>query len=197
LHSNLAHDLVRSRVYAARPESLPALKPLVGALISEAHARLEADAVPAGARQITLAADMRYEGQAFELTVPARDSHLDETVLASLIADFHEIHCQRFSYADPGSPVELVSLRVAAIGHLPTPDPKPFEVRGDGKSSKTRKIWLSGALREVAVWKRDQIPLGGTVAGPAVIEEAYTTVLLLEGWDCHRDASGHLSARRA
>ena len=103
----------------------------------------------------------------------------------------------RFSYADPGSPVEVVSLRVAAIGHLPTPDPKPFEVRGDGKSSKTRKIWLSGALREVAVWKRDQIPLGGIVGGPAVIEEAYTTVLLLEGWDCHRDASGHLSARRA
>ena len=75
LHSNLAHDLVRSRVYAARPESLAALKPMVDALIAEAHARLAADAVPAGDRQIELAADMRYEGQAFELTVPARASH--------------------------------------------------------------------------------------------------------------------------
>ena len=197
LHSNLAHDLVRSRVHAARPESLPAVKPLVDTLISEAHARLEADAVPAGNRQIALAADMRYEGQAFELTVPARDSHFDETVLVSLISDFHDIHRQRFSYANPGAPVELVSLRVSAIGRLPAPDPKPFEIRGDGKPSKTREIWLAGAWREVAVWNRDQIPLGRTVAGPAVIEEAYTTVLLLDGWDCHRDKSGHLIARRA
>jgi N-methylhydantoinase A len=140
---------------------------------------------------------MRYEGQAFELTVPAREPHLDGTVLASLIADFHDIHRQRFSYANPGSPVELVSLRVSAIGRLPAPDAKPFEIQGDGKPSKTKEIWLAGGWREVAVWNRDQIPLGGTVAGPAVIEEAYTTVLLLEGWDCHRDKSGHLIARRA
>jgi N-methylhydantoinase A/oxoprolinase/acetone carboxylase beta subunit len=73
----------------------------------------------------------------------------------------------------------------------------PPESHGDGKPSTTRRIWLAGGWREVAVWKRDQIPLGGTVAGPAVIEEAYTTVLLLEGWDCHRDKSGHLIARRA
>ena len=81
-------------------------------------------------------------------------------------------------------------------GRLPAPDAMPPESRGDGKPSTTRRIWLAG-WREVAVWKRDQIPLGGTVVGPAVIKEAYTTVLLLEGWDCHRDKSGHLIARRA
>jgi N-methylhydantoinase A len=197
LYSNLVHDLVRSRVHAARPESLAALKPVVDALIVEAHARLAADAVPAGDRQIELAADMRYEGQAFEITVPARAAPLDETVLASLIADFHDIHRRRFSYANPGSPVEFVSLRLSAVGRLPAPNAIPFEIRGDGKPSRSRKIWLAGSWREVAVWSRDQIPLGGTVVGPAAIEEAYTTVLLLEGWDCHRDKSGHLIARRA
>jgi N-methylhydantoinase A len=196
LHSSLAHDLVRSRVHAATPENLAALKSQVDALIAEAHTRLAVDAVPAGDRQIELAADMRYEGQAFELTVPARTSHFDETVLASLIADFHDIHRQRFSYANPSSPVQLVSLRVSAIGRLPAPEAIPFEIRGDGKPSKSRMIWLASGWREVAVWDRDQIPLDGMVAGPAVIEEAYTTVLLLEGWNCHRDKNGHLIARR-
>jgi N-methylhydantoinase A len=197
LHSNLVHDLVRSRVSAAKRESVVALKPLADALISEAHVRLAADAVPPGDRQIALAADMRYEGQAFELTVPARASHLDESVLALLIADFHDTHRKRFSYANPGSPVELLALRVSAIGRLPFPDEKPFESHADGKASKTREIWLAGSWRKVAVWDRAQIPLGGTVAGPAVIEEPYTTVLLPEGWDCCRDKSGHLIARRA
>jgi len=197
LYSDLVHDLVRSRVYAARPESLAALEPVVDALIVEAHARLAADAVPASARQIELAADMRYQGQAFEITVPARATSLDEIVLASLIADFHDIHCRRFSYANPGSPVEFVSLRVSAVGRLPAPNAISFELRGDGRPSRSRKIWLAGGWREVAVWDRDRLPLGGTVAGPAVIEEAYTTVLLLEGWNCRRDKSGHLIAQRA
>lgn len=197
LHSNLTHDFVRSGVHAARPESLAALEPMVDGLLAEAQARLVADAVPPDQRQIALAADMRYAGQAFELTVPARAGHLDEPVLASLIADFHDIHRQRFSYANPGSPVELVSLRVSATGRLPAPDARPLQGRDGGRPPRTRKAWLAGGWRDVAVWQRDQIPLGVTVAGPAVIEEAYTTVLLLDGWDCHRDDSGHLIARRA
>jgi N-methylhydantoinase A/oxoprolinase/acetone carboxylase beta subunit len=196
LHSNLTHDFVCSRLYAARRESLAALRPLVDALVAEAHTRLAIDNIPENDRQIELAADMRYEGQAFELTVPARGTSLDETVLMGLIADFHDSHKQRFSYSNSGSPVELVALRVSAIGCLPTPYAKTFDVRRGGKSSKTRKIWLAGGWQEIAVWPRDEIPVDGTVSGPAAIEEAYTTVLLFEGWDCHRHESGHLIARR-
>jgi N-methylhydantoinase A len=86
---------------------------------------------------------------------------------------------------------------VSAVGRLPAPNATSFELRGDGRPSRSRKIWLAGSWREVAVWDRDQLPLGGTVVGPAVIEEAYTTVLLLEGWNCRRDKGGHLIAQRA
>jgi N-methylhydantoinase A/oxoprolinase/acetone carboxylase beta subunit len=196
LHSNLAHDLVRSRVYAAKPENLSALKHLVDVLIADAHVRLDADGLAVEDRRILLAADMRYEGQAFELTVPVRALYLDESGFELLISDFHNTHRQRFSYSNPGSPVEIVSLRVSAIGRLPPPDAKPIVVGGYGRSSKTRTIWLTDGWREVAIWNRDQISLGGTVSGPAVIEEAYTTVLLLEGWCCLRHESGHLIARR-
>ena len=37
---------------------------------------------------------------------------------------------------------------------------------------------------------------GATIEGPAVIEEAYTSVLLTDGWNCRRDDSGHLVAGR-
>jgi N-methylhydantoinase A/oxoprolinase/acetone carboxylase beta subunit len=40
------------------------------------------------------------------------------------------------------------------------------------------------------------VSLGATIEGPAVIEEAYTSVLLVEGWRCRRDESGHLVAGR-
>ena len=196
LHSDLSHDLVRSRVLDAVPERLPALKPMAEGLISQAHARLDADAIPAHEHHIELAADMRYKGQAFELTVPARSLQLDEATLSALIADFHDLHRQRFSYSNPGSAVEIVSLRVSAIGRLPKPKARPLDMQVEGSPPGKRRVWLGGCWREIAVWSRDQLSLGGTIEGPAVIEEAYTTVLLAEGWTCRREKSGHLVAGR-
>ena len=138
---------------------------------------------------------MRYKGQAFELTVPARGTHLDETALDGLIAGFHDIHRQRFSYANPGSPVEIVSLRVAAVGRLPKAEGKPAAApKGERQPSRHRKVWLDDGWRELAVWDRTRIGGDTKIAGPAVVEEAYTTVLLSDGWTCRRDASGHLIA---
>jgi N-methylhydantoinase A len=196
LHSDLIHDLVRSRVLDAKPESLGAIEPLLENLIADARARLDADAIPVSDRHIELAADMHYKGQAFELTVPMRSLRLDEAALSALIADFHDLHRQRFSYSNPGSAVEIVSLRASAIGRLPKPATKPPDARDSGQPPGMRQVWLAGRWRDVAVWARDELSFGATIEGPTVIEEAYTSVLLTDGWYCRRDNSGHLVAGR-
>ncbi|HVQ68983.1 MAG TPA: hydantoinase/oxoprolinase family protein, partial [Bradyrhizobium sp.] len=92
LHSDLIHDLVRSRVLDATPENLGAIGPLLENLVADARARLDADAIPESDRHIELAADMHYKGQAFELTVPLRSLQFDEAALSALISDFHDLH---------------------------------------------------------------------------------------------------------
>jgi N-methylhydantoinase A len=87
-------------------------------------------------------------------------------------------------------------LRASAVGRLPKPVAKGAEARDSGKPVGKRRIWLSGGWRDVAVWSRADVVLGAAIEGPAVIEEAYTSVLLMEGWSCQRDKSGHLVARR-
>jgi len=187
---------VRSKVLAATPDNLATLADMADSMLQEAAARLDGDAVPAADRRIELAADMRYKGQAFELTVPAPSSKLDAGGLDALIAGFHDIHRQRFSYANPGSPVEIVSLRVSAIGLLPKAEGKAAPVQSERKPARHRKVWTAGAWREIAAWSRAQITTDLPLKGPAVIEEAYTTVLLADGWNCRRDKSGHLIAER-
>jgi N-methylhydantoinase A len=51
-------------------------------------------------------ADLRYAGQSFELTVPLG---------ARLAERFHEAHLERYAYADPDRPVELVAVRTADV----------------------------------------------------------------------------------
>jgi N-methylhydantoinase A/oxoprolinase/acetone carboxylase beta subunit len=197
LHSDIAHDLVRSQVLEAKPDNVAAFAGMAAALTDEARARLDADAVPAEDHRIELAADMRYRGQAFELTVPAAAVDFDVRVLDRLIGSFHDMHRQRFSYANPGAAVEIVSLRMSAIGTLPKPQGTIAPVQTDRSTGRRRKVWIGGRWREIAAWNRGQIAPSTPLRGPAVIEEAYTTVLIAEGWTCVRDRSGHLIAERA
>jgi N-methylhydantoinase A/oxoprolinase/acetone carboxylase beta subunit len=200
LHCNLAHDLVRSKVLAATPDNVDALAAMAEGLYAEAAARLDADAVPEEDRRIELLADMRYQGQAFELMIPAPGqvpgSRFDRALLDGLVAAFHETHRRRFSYANPGAAVEIVSLRVSAIGRLPMLRGAVAAPAGEGSPPRWRKVWMVGGWRTLAVWRRDGIAPDARIDGPALIEEAYTTALIGDGWRCRRHPSGHLLAER-
>jgi N-methylhydantoinase A/oxoprolinase/acetone carboxylase beta subunit len=129
--------------------------------------------------------------------VPAAAVDFDVRVLDRLIGSFHDMHRQRFSYANPGAAVEIVSLRMSAIGTLPKPQGTIAPVQTDRSTGRRRKVWIGGRWREIAAWNRGQIAPSTPLRGPAVIEEAYTTVLIAEGWTCVRDRNGHLIAERA
>jgi N-methylhydantoinase A/oxoprolinase/acetone carboxylase beta subunit len=197
LHSDLKHDLVRSRVLAAERGTLALLAASAAELFAEAKARLDADEVRSDDRVIGLAADMRYKGQAFELTVPMRGTELDAAALDQLIAGFHALHRQRFTYANVGAPVEIVSLRASAVGRLPAQHAEAAPVAGTGRASGRRRVWIFGSWQEVPVWRRADIANNAVVAGPAIIEEVYTTVLIAAGWTCRAAPHGHLIATRA
>jgi N-methylhydantoinase A len=201
LHSNLAHDLVRSKVLAATADNLAVLAAMAESLHREATARLDGDAVPGEDRQIELAADMRYKGQAFELMIAAAGAEangpsFNRAVLDDLVAAFHETHRQRFSYANPDAAVEIVSLRVSAVGRLPMQGGTVAAVVAEAGPAGRRKVWIGGSWREVAAWSRGAIGAGVEIEGPALIGEVYTTVLIAAGWRCRRHASGHLQAER-
>ncbi|MDT7950253.1 MAG: hydantoinase B/oxoprolinase family protein [Acetobacteraceae bacterium] len=194
LQSDIVHDMAASRIMEAEPAAVAELARLAAGLRAQGSALLEGDGVPAERRELRLAADMRYRGQAFELVVPWGDVTPDAENLAQLIADFHAMHQQRFTYANPADPVEIVTLRLTATGRLPAvsvfrPAPEP----GEG-IERRRRVFIGGRWREVAVHRREA--LAGPVTGPALIEEAYTTAFIGEGWRCAPGPGGDLVAER-
>ena len=94
--------------------------------------------------------------------------------------------------------MEIVSLRVSAIGRLPKPEGnrRTGATASASRRGIARSGWTARWREIVAVWNRGRIARDMPLTGPAVIEEAYTTVLLADGWTCRRDDSGHLIAER-
>jgi N-methylhydantoinase A len=196
LHSDLGHDFARSRVMLAEPGNLETIRTMANALIAQGEERLTQDAIAPERRTLAFSADLRYRGQAFELTVPWDTRVPDAAALARLVEDFHAAHRQRFSYANPGDAVELVTLRLAAVGRLEQP-PSQAPTRGARASaSTTRPVWIDGGWRDVQVLRRESLRIGATYDGPAMIEEAYTTTLIAPNWTALATDRGHLVANR-
>ena len=193
LHSDIGHDFARSRVMPFDTDAATHVTVTMKALREEADARLGNDGIAATDRIFKFAADLRYRGQAFELTVPWPDSANIESVAAA----FHAQHLQRFSYANPGDAVELVTVRLAGIGRLARSLVSgELAVATIGKPAGQRRVWLSGAWHECAVWRRDSIGADQSITGPAIIEEEYTTSLIGIGWTARLGASGAIVATK-
>ncbi|MBR0670001.1 hydantoinase/oxoprolinase family protein [Neoroseomonas soli] len=197
LFSDLTQDIARSRVMRAEAASLPRIVETLAALRAEADARLAQDGIAPERRRISMAADMRYHGQAFELLIPWGEvATPDAEDIAALVEAFHATHRQRFSYANPGDPVEVVTLRAVATGVLDKPepgDPPPAE-RPARKGA--RRVFEAGAWRDIAVWDREALTDADTIEGPAVVEEAFATHWITRGWTARLGPAGTLMARR-
>jgi N-methylhydantoinase A len=130
-------------------------------------------------------ADLRYAGQSYELTVPWRAEDPG--------AAFHAEHQRLYGYADAARRIEVVTVRVRARVTVERPRLKrPPVLKGSGSA---RRIWVSGAWREIAVAAREAV---GTRAqqGPALVLDYGSTTLVNAGWSYAVDASGALVLRR-
>jgi N-methylhydantoinase A len=86
-------------------------------IAAEAAAMLAADGFPPERRQIERWAALRYQGQAFELTIPVPVGPLDTAAIAALGEEFGAEHERTYGHrAGPGEPIEMITLRVIARG---------------------------------------------------------------------------------
>ena len=191
LFADVAHDLAETRLMSASPDSLSVLDEMAERLRAAGDAVLARDGVPEAQRSLDLAADMRYRGQAYELLIPWAGG-VDQAGLAGAIAGFHAMHLERFAHQDPDDTPEIVTLRLTARGLLPKAEAVASEA--NVAAGPKGKRMMDGA--EALVYAREALG-GEAVAGPMIIEEAYTTLWLPAGWSIRAIGAGHLLAEKA
>ena len=187
LQTELRHEIARSVVSATAMPEDAALATLFGTL--EADARSQLAQWFTGEVVTHRAADLRYGEQIFEITVNLDGVAPDQ---AGLRAAFHARHRALFTYDLPGEEVVLVTARASASGLLPPLPVMPAGAAVPGQPLGTRRALLEGGWSELPVYGFESLAAGQPIEGPAIIESATTTILLLPGDAARMEAGGWL-----
>ncbi len=138
--------------------------------------------------------DLRYVGQEFTLSVPVAPKQIKSADRRAIRAAFDRLYDLRYAHHSPEEPVEIVNIRLAAIGKRPKM--KFPRVAARRKTAPSRKVeaYLGGAGRAVScpVHRRDQLGAGERITGPALVREHGTTTVLFKGDVCSVAKTGEL-----
>jgi N-methylhydantoinase A/oxoprolinase/acetone carboxylase beta subunit len=130
--------------------------------------------------------DVRYVGQSYELTVP---------LAAEYRREFHRLHQRRYGYADEKRAIEVVNLRVKAVGV--TEKPRLEEIETGGKDPgparlDRRAMRFNGRVYQAGVYARDRLSAGNIISGPALVLDYESTAVVPPAHVCRVDKYGNL-----
>jgi N-methylhydantoinase A len=138
--------------------------------------------------------DLRYVGQEFTLPVPVDSRQIEAGDRRCIRAAFDRLYDQRYAHHSPDEPVEIVNVRLAAIGRRASLKLPRLAARPRAKAARRVKACLGEAARAVScpVFRRDDLGAGARVAGPALVREHGTTTVLFKGDACVVARTGEL-----
>ena len=196
LNTDIKYDFFRSYPVSLDRLDLNELRSIPDELAAQGRDKLSAQGVADEAVEILYSADMRYLDQIYEVTVPLPDPTLpDSEFIAELTANFHRRYEELYSYNQQDQEVRLVTLRVAAVGKLPRI--AQLDRTGDGNAASpvgSRRVYL-GEWREAPTYTADSLPAGAEIAGPAILESDFTTILVWPGDYATVDSMGGIELR--
>jgi N-methylhydantoinase A len=185
-----------SRTYVSMAEDLTAeqLMADLEELHERAAASLDADGIPRSEQEVIYQADVRYAGQAFQITMDFSGPDLLDKGLALLTDRFDNEHEQLFTFA-LGEDHELVMIR--AIVQAPARSIVQEAVgRADADLEDCRihdsRFYYDGAWHEAVIYDRDLLHTGLVVPGPAIVGEMDSTTVILPGYEARVDEIGNL-----
>lgn len=185
-----------ARTYLTMAEDLTDKQLLADLLELQVRAgeSLLADDIPVEDHEVSFQADLRYAGQAFQITVDFSESELREQGLSLLTGQFDEEHEQLFTFK-LGDGHEILMIRALAKAKT-----KAIAELSMGQAGTTleecrmhdSRFFYDGQWHEIYIYDRNKLHEGLVVPGPAIVGEMDSTTVLLPGFEARVDSVGNL-----
>ncbi|RLG45784.1 MAG: hydantoinase/oxoprolinase family protein [Thermoproteota archaeon] len=190
--SNLRHDFSRTFRSILDKVDLDKLNSLFREMEGEGISLLKREGIPEERSFVIRSLDMRYVGQHHELTVEIPTRELSSQDIPQIAELFHQRHEALYAYSDRESPIEILNVRVSVIGIIEKIRLPKYEISSEDPSpalKEYREVLFEeeeGYVR-AAIYDGDKLKPGNKIQGPAVIEEATTTIVIPSYASCHID----------
>ena len=201
LWADLRADFMATARRNLDASNAPSMQAQVDRLEAEASAWLEREAVPSARRRLVRSADMRYPLQNYEINVTLPPGRISASWLKRAREAFHAAHEQLYSYCDRAEQVQLVNLRVSAIGvtgRAQARNAKRGSASPRAAQKSERPVHFQELQKTVAcpIYERDLLLAGNCIRGPAVVEQADSTIVIPPSFEANVDGHGRLIMTR-
>ena len=192
LIADLRHDYVRTYYRPLDDADFAELRRIADELRDEARARFDGARSQCSAIDFRHTIEVRYAGQDSSLAVPVEPPLLARADRAAIHASFNEMHQRLYAYRDDRQALEIVSVRLAAIGKRIQPPAlaegsvKSLAERGSKASAerpsspRVRRVWFDTPI-DCPIYERDALAYGAAIMGPAIVQEYASTTLVHPG----------------
>ena len=197
LCAEIEHHYSRTVRRVLRDADPDAIDAVYRALEAQAEAQLAADGFDAAHRACGRTAMLHYQGQIYELEVPAPAGRIDRAALDALAESFGREHERTYGHrAGAGEPVELVTAQVLGrgLGERPRVPERLILAARETASGGSRRAYYGPAVGwiDTSVVTREALARGGGGDGPCIVEEYDSTCLVPPGARAGVDARGNL-----
>ncbi len=196
---NIGREYARSYLSSARQIDLETVNRLYEDMENEALEALKWLHVSRKDVILSRSADMRYIGQFHEVESDIPKGRLTVNKVESGLKAFHQRHEQLYAFSMPGQEVEFLTFRLrASIRQTPV----SLSVREAGPQDPSgalkcrRRCMFDNEDVNTPIYDGERLQAENLIRGPAVIEEATTTVLIPDGFRCTVDEIGNYHLRK-
>ncbi|MBD8016163.1 MULTISPECIES: hydantoinase/oxoprolinase family protein [Planococcus] len=196
LMTDLRHDYIQTYINRLQDVDLTELNNEWNKLENQARNQYAEENVKEEEIIFNRFVDMRYAGQEHTVKVPLAGGEITKQSVEELIALFHDMHEQSFTFKLVEAQTEIVNLHLTAFGNVQKPELQKLESTGrelESALKETRQVFYEdGGWIQTPVYHRDLLEAGMSVEGPAIIEEPTATTVFYEGQTLTVDTYGNL-----
>jgi N-methylhydantoinase A len=179
--SDIAHEFSAARFERSKAMRLGELNGLLADLTCDARRFLARTGRPTDTWTVEGLCEARYVGQIWELTVDLPSLALDDATLVALVDRFHSVHERTFGFAERDQELEFLQWRVRGTARTEPAHLAP-SILGGGESMRNAYFGEEHGWLAARVLGPERVTKVGDFAGPAVVQELNTTVVVPPDW---------------
>ena len=205
LQTDMQYEHARSLIASlseVTANTIERINTLVSELVSVCGRDLENDGVPVARQQFQRIAECRYHGQGFELRADIPEGEVTQANVADIAASFHAQHRLDYGYAFEDGEVELITIRVIGMERVTPLKVSSLDEAGGGTVEEAllyrrETVFDDGQTLQTPRYARENLRTGHTLAGPSIVIQHNSTVLVPPGYVAHTGEFGNLTIERS